>query len=196
MKQTIARNFLGILTASVILFSFSNCTKDAKDAQMMKGMNERSDKSMNLKKQYMATLSSLNNSGATGTAMLTLDGNMLTVKIDAMGLEPNKMHPQHIHGFTENNRNSVCPPMSADTDGDGLVELEEGVPYYGPVLLDLGPMPMADAKGEVHYMRTFPVDQSWLPLQNRTIVLHGLTVMNQYWITLPVACGQIQNWGM
>jgi hypothetical protein len=32
-----------------------------------------------------------------------------------------------------------------------------------------------------------------MPLQNRAIVLHGLTVNGTYMVTLPVACGQIQS---
>ncbi len=83
-------------------------------------------------KKYTAELSELNGSDVWGMAELTLIGDQLTVKIEATGLEPDMVHPQHIHGFKENNRNSTCPPASADDDGDGLVELGEGLPFYGP----------------------------------------------------------------
>ena len=183
-----------MVTLSLLVLSFTNCTKNVKDNnESMQGMKMRSEKSLNLTKEYTANLMELNHSGVMGTATLMLEGNMLTVKIDAMGLEANKLHPQHIHGFTDNTRNSTCPTMSADTNGDGLVDLPEGLPSYGPVLLELTPFPTADANGEIHYMKTFTIDGSVLPLQNRAIVIHGLTVMGTYWPTLPVACAQIKS---
>lgn len=194
MKKTITQRLLAVVSASVILLSFTQCTKSANDHNAMPTMEKRNANSLNLKKEYKVTLNPLNNSGVTGTAYLSLMGNMVTVTIEASGLEPNKLHPQHIHGFTESNKNSTCPTMAADTNGDGLVDLGEGLPSYGPVLLNLTPFPTADANGEVHYTQTFTIDPSLLPLQNRAIVLHGLTVGGVYMPTLPVACGQIQVW--
>jgi hypothetical protein len=194
MKSTIAKCLSGLLFASVIMVSFSNCTKNASGHDEMEGMSKRSSSSLKLNKEYKATLSALNNSGVMGVAQLTLNGNMLTVKIDATGLEALKSHPQHIHGFMENNKNSTCPTMAADTNADGIVDLVEGLPSYGPVLLTLAPTPVADANGEVHYMQTFTISPSLLPLQNRAIVLHGLTVNGEYMPTVPVACGQVQPW--
>ncbi|WP_296622194.1 hypothetical protein, partial [Marivirga sp.] len=129
-------------------------------------------------------------SGVMGTAELWLDGDQLTVTIQASGLEPDMLHPQHIHGFTANNANATCPPMSADSDGDGLIELGEGLPFYGPVLLPLMPFPMAE-NGTIDYTETFTVEGDVLPIQNNSIVLHGMTVDGLYVATLPVACGAI-----
>lgn len=195
MKHTFLRGSLRLMAASFVIISLSQCTKNVKDKEVQSSVSKTlREKSLNLTKQYKVNLTALNNSGVTGTAMLSLDRNMLTVKIDAMGLEPGKLHPQHIHGFMENNRNSKCPSWSDDTNGDGLISLEEGLPSYGPVLLSLTPFPTADANGEIHYMKTFTVDANLLPLQNRAIVLHGKTVMGEYWPTLPIACGQVMVW--
>jgi hypothetical protein len=194
MKTTIAKSLSALLIASLVMVSFSNCTKNATGHEEMDGMSKRSSSSLNLSREYRATLNSLNNSGVMGMAKLTLKGNMLTVKIDATGLEALKSHLQHIHGFTDNKKNSNCPTMAADTNGDGIVDLVEGLPSYGPVLLSLDPTPVADANGEVHYMQTFTISPSLLPLQNRAIVLHGLTVNGVYMPTVPVACGQVQPW--
>ncbi|WP_347160140.1 hypothetical protein [Pontibacter chitinilyticus] len=169
----------------------------------------RSAKSLNQIKTYVVDLTSLNNSGVMGTATQTLNGDMLTVHITASGLEPNKLHPQHIHGFVENNQNAVCPPMSADKNGDGLIELGEGLPYYGnvliPLVMDFSNLlffPTADASGNIDYTQTIDLtkdnngdgvaDLVVLPLQNDAIVLHGLTVDGSYMRTLPVACGEIR----
>lgn len=194
MKHLITRKFLSMVLGSFVLIAFTQCTKSSMN-QEEQGLTETkmAHKSLNLNKEYMATLSSLNNSGASGTATLSLKGNMLTVKIEAMGLEPNKLHPQHIHGFETNNRNSTCPTMAADTNGDGFVDLVEGLPSYGPVLLNLAPFPTADAAGNIMYEQTFEISKNLLPLQNRAIVLHGLTVNGVYVATMPVACGQIKN---
>lgn len=195
MKQVFLQNSLRLLAGALVVFSLSQCTKEAAHQDRGTAMDsKRTMQSMNLQKEYRASLGALNNSGAHGTATLMLDGNRLTVTIEAMGLEAGKPHPQHIHGFMENNRNSTCPTSALDTNGDGLVDLGEGLPAYGPVLLDLAPMPAADAQGKVMYTRTFEISSNLLPLQNRAIVLHGLTVNGQYIATLPVACGQIMPW--
>jgi hypothetical protein len=195
MKQTILQTSLRLLTGAVIVLSLSQCTKEAMNHDGGGAMDSKASmQSLNLKKEYRASLSALNNSGVHGTAHLMLDGNRLTVTIEAMGLEAGKPHPQHIHGFMENNRNSTCPTTAFDTNGDGLIDLGESVPAYGPILLDLAPMPTADAQGRVMYTRTFEINTNLLPLQNRAIVLHGLTVNGQYVATLPVACGQVMAW--
>lgn len=194
-----------------ILFAVGCSTPDAEE-EIMTGLESdlnAAHKEVNASakaKIYTAELSPLNNSGVTGTAELVLIGNELTVTINASGLEPNMVHPQHIHGFKENNRNSKCPPPSADDDGDNFVELGEGAPFYGPVLLPLQPFPTAP-DGTITFVETYNVndlDFSVTPLQNRAIVLHGMTaeltqivngetvVVNGYIATLPVACGQIQ----
>ncbi|MBZ9728374.1 hypothetical protein LB467_01625 [Salegentibacter sp. JZCK2] len=163
---------------------------------------------------YFTPLSSMNNSGVNGTATLLLMENSLTVKIRATGYESNMIHPQHIHGF-EDGSNAVCPPpfgspefMAADTNNDGVIDLVEGIPFYGPVLLNLfepvNTWPVADASGNVDYERTFELGEeefeeegevisleNLLPLENRTIVLHGMTFEGEYDATLPVACGEI-----
>ena len=158
-------------------------------------------------KMYTADLAMLNESGVSGTAEITLTRNEITVKIQATGLEPNKLHPQHIHGFIENRRNATCPPPSADTNGDGIIDLVEGLPFYGPIIQDLyvpiDTYPMA-VDGDIDYERTKTLGETEFveegqvatyselrPLQNRTIVLHGMTVDGEYVATLPVACGQI-----
>jgi len=187
-----------LMTAVAVMFTFSACEQAdvAPDASLsaQNSQEARSGKSLNLTKTYTAEISSLNNSGVTGTATLILDGDQLTVHIMASGLEPGMVHPQHIHGFPDKNKNATCPPMWADKDGDGLVELGEGLPFYGPVMLPLEPFPTAP-DGTINYTRTFDISDnlSLLPLQNDVIVLHGMTVDGEYIATLPVACGMVMN---
>lgn len=159
-------------------------------------------------KEYRADLQALNGSGVTGTATLELDGDELTVSIDATGLEAGKLHPQHVHGF-DRPRNSTCPTASADDNGDGVVSVGEGAPSYGAVRLPLTPFPVADGTGAIDYDETFEIERKGNssrftvevdgedvqlgPLQNRAIVLHGMTVGGEYVPTLPVACAQLEK---
>ncbi|MBC5992490.1 hypothetical protein [Pontibacter cellulosilyticus] len=192
------KNFLRSAASAVAicsLFAFSACESEeiSPDASLnaQASQDAHRNKSFNLSKTYTADIMALNGSGVMGTATLTLEGDMVTVHIMASGLEPNQLHPQHIHGFMDSNKNAVCPPPSADTDGDGLIELGEGAPFYGPILQPLTPFPTAP-NGTINYTRTFEVTADMLPLQNNVIVLHGMTVNGQYWATLPVACGEIK----
>lgn len=180
--------FFVILT----IFSFASGCRHLDDLDDI--LDDQKDKG---KKVFKAELDPLNNSGVSGYAMLTLEGKKLTVEIHAKGLEAEKEHPQHIHGL-ENNENATCPTLSADENGNGLIEIGEGLPFYGPVLLPLKPFPTVSEDGKISYKHTFMLGEGETiaykdlkPLQNRVIVLHGMTVGGEYMATLPVACGQI-----
>lgn len=150
---------------------------------------------------YTADLQAIttNDSDANGTATLTLRGNMLTVEIDATGVEEGETHPQHIHGFGKGEgkkRNATCPTAEQDDDGDGLVSVAEGRETYGQILLPLTPFPTADDGGSYRFEETYKIKRGQLtPLENRHIVLHGKDVDGEYRATLPVACGQIEKTG-
>ncbi len=148
-------------------------------------------RALNQTKEYEVQLMPLNNSGVSGMATIRVEGDKVSVHLNASGLEMNKLHIQHIHGFKENNKKAKCPDMSADTNGDGIVELAEGLPFYGPILLDLAPFSNAP-DGMIKYMQTLDMTTYLKPMQNNVIVIHGLTVNGTYDVTLPVACGEIR----
>jgi len=145
------------------------------------------------KMEYEVNLAPLNGSGVYGKVKLKVKGNTLKVKIKASGLEPGLPHPQHIHGFPDASINSSCPPLSADTNGNGLIEVGEGGPFYGPVILPFVPFNMVDASGNLKYKASFPITAAEaMALTNRAVILHGMTVDSQYIPSLPVACGEIE----
>lgn len=147
---------------------------------------------------YTAELSPLNDSGVSGTASLTLDNDLLTVSIDASGLEADQIHPQHIHGRFDDDGNpidSVFPTAADDTDGDGFIEVAEGAASYGPIIIPLTSppggavenFPTATPDGTVSFTQTYDLtsdttfaegfdSEDLLPLDLREIVIHGLTV--------------------
>jgi Ca2+-binding RTX toxin-like protein len=179
---------------------------------------------------YLADLRELNGSGVHGTTILVLDekSNTLTARLDAQRLEPGFQHIVDIHGrlaeSPENGRGpieSVVPPPEADTDGDGFIEFEEGIPFYGDGLLSLASpqgafdtgFPIPGADGRVSFVQAYdlngPFDYDFtrndlLPLHLREVVLHGMTVGDEgagtggevdgsggYKPDLPVAAGEI-----
>lgn len=71
----------------------------------------------------------------SGTAMVTIDGTMLTVDMGATGLLADQPHAAHIH-FGADARHE-CPAASDDTDGDGHLTTTEGGPAYGEIVVSL-----------------------------------------------------------
>ena len=163
----------------------------------------------------------LNDSGVSGTGTVLYDeeAGTITVEINATGLAEGA-HVGHIHGRFDDSGNpidSVVPPPSADTDGDGFVEIGEGAVFYGPIILPLAGIGDVGADGILNYAATFDLSDSSIfgegfdaddlfPLVFREIVLHGAPVPlgsgegtegiingNQpaYVLGLPVAAGEI-----
>jgi len=166
----------------------------------------------------------------TGKAYFRVVGGMLHAVVDVTGAEPTEagsalegIHPQHIHAASQ------CPPASADGDidgvSDGIVDVIEGLPFYGAILVPLDgninnttseipTFPFATgARGEYHYEATASVATltaalgEALNLPMRHVVIHGVdhdtplpaTVRSlpglPAQVTLPVACGEIREMG-
>jgi len=71
----------------------------------------------------------------SGTAMVEVSGNTITVTMAAMGLLPDQPHAAHIH-FGEDARHE-CPDLGDDENNDGQLTTTEGAPAYGPVVVSL-----------------------------------------------------------
>src|SRR3954454_9034100 len=141
---------------------------------------------------YQATLSAVPLNGqtsASGTLMLTLNGNSATITESASGLAATFQgspfpHVQHIHGGA----NGACPTRSADANGDGLITTTEGQPSYGPILTTLstsgGTTPAdgtntktAPSGSSFQYSRTISLDSATMQsikAGTAVIVVHGL----------------------
>jgi oligopeptide/dipeptide ABC transporter ATP-binding protein len=111
-----------------------------------------------------ADLVELNDSGASGTVVLTTtDDGGLKVSIRSKGLVPGQPHPQHIHG-SAGGHHFMCPTVKDnDQDGDGILTNEEASGEYGTIFmalttrggatpqdgLDVARMPVADKQGRL-----------------------------------------------
>jgi len=151
--------------------------------------------------------------------------NTLTARINVSGLTPNKVHPQHLHGRFESSSCEISAPASSpvageclkgpvtrdssiptleenDIDGDGFLETVEGLPAYGPIILNLADpdaglgnltFPTADSDGNLDFFETYdlgttdllfdPLNQTeHTPdalisfLTDRVYVIHGVEV--------------------
>ena len=155
---------------------------------------------------FFANLSPVNNSGVNGTASLTLDGNSLTVLINATGLEVGQIHPQHIHGFVNGNASST---NFTDFNSNGLIDEFESELATGPAILpltnsaDFMANPLTDfpttSDGSLSFSQTYTLTNDMLaalnPINRRAIVLKGITENGTYNPMLPVAAGLIQSSG-
>jgi hypothetical protein len=71
----------------------------------------------------------------SGTAMVEVQGNKITVTMAANGLLPDNPHAAHIH-FGAAARHE-CPVLSDDKNGDGHLNTTEGGPAYGDIVVSL-----------------------------------------------------------
>lgn len=170
------------------------------------------------------TLNALNNSGTTGDVMVDVQGNQATVTMNVSGAAETFMdgpfpHAQHIHIGAD----GVCPPPEADTDGDGAVNVAEGMPFYGGIATSLTTEGDTSADsglaverfpgGSAYtYERTLTIDDATSEaIQNGTavVVVHGVDPMKlseeaqgkqselddslPLAATLPAACGALNT---
>lgn len=153
---------------------------------------------------WSVDLAAMNNSGVTGTAVLSINTEMdgtryLNISMTAEGLTPSVQHAQHVHGTFDADGNPTdarMPVIADDADRDGFVEVLEGLAAYGDILLPLvdaaKELPMTDANGQLTFIQSYnlgddsnfmsPVSgnsytaEDLMPLALREIVIHGQVV--------------------
>jgi EF hand len=133
-------------------------------------------------------LEPVNESIIAGTARVALSGSRMYAWISLAGYIEGHQHMQHIHVPAGNARGS-CPTRELDSDHDGLISLEEGVPAYGAPAVSLEPFP-APTDPTFDYTRVLRVPAG-LALDRAVVVVHGMDVAGKYDQTIPVACGAI-----
>jgi hypothetical protein len=136
---------------------------------------------------YVSHMTSLNGSGASGTAHVSVTGDQVTVLIKSHGLSANLPHAQHIHIGGQH----MCPTLMDDANHDGLISTSEGMDAYGDALIGLTTSgdvsvnselavpryPVANKKGVVVYKRTFtlPTGVTAADVAGGVVVQHGVS---------------------
>ena len=83
---------------------------------------------------FSTNLSALNATIAgetSGQAIIRIRDGKLDVYLGALGTPASIAHAQHIHLGGE------CPTEASDANGEGFVDVAEGLPAYGPILVNL-----------------------------------------------------------
>ncbi|MBT1004052.1 hypothetical protein KIH31_15805 [Paenarthrobacter sp. DKR-5] len=138
---------------------------------------------------YQANLASINGSSASGSLMITLNGDQATVSEQVSGLAATfggkpYPHVQHIHIGGQ----GMCPTPAADTNKDGVISTTEGGPAYGGIGTTLSTsgdtspaagltLTAAPSGPTINYNRTFTLDAKTvasLKSGKAVVVIHGL----------------------
>ena len=148
---------------------------------------------------YVANIKEINpqltKDEVSGEAIFIVADGQLSITLAVKGVAPNLMHLQHIHGFM-NGGASTFPPASADTNGDGIIDLMETHEYTGKTLIPFNgapidleiksdSYPVANKDGLLTYQMTIPLDKleaavkkqygiDKLVLENCVIFIHGI----------------------
>jgi hypothetical protein len=131
----------------------------------------------------------------TGESRFAIHGDSLTITVRVKGAPPNLTHWQHFHGFTDNHK-ATCASQSADSNGDGVIDLVETEPVSGTTMLPFiddpismnvadGTYPKASAAGTYEYQRTISLramdaafakafHDSHLDFDRRVVLVHGV----------------------
>src|SRR4051812_43669034 len=133
MKNYSMKNTLPLLLVPSLFFSLVSCGDNMdnnSNSAVVPQQQEEQDEGI-----FRANLETLNpgvgGNATTGTALVEIAGNTISVHMNVSGAPASMVHIQHIHS------GSACPTTAADTNSDGFVDVVEGVPAYGPILVNL-----------------------------------------------------------
>jgi hypothetical protein len=133
-------------------------------------------------------LDPLNNSGASGRGVITVEGRRMLVSYDAGKLAPGLPHAAHIHYGAQ--ARHECPSVMDDTSHDFRLNVAEGLPAYGAIVkslttngdtsptsaLAVDRFPTAP-RGAVHYKRLITTTKAVARAVRRgegVLVVHGV----------------------
>ncbi|WP_338749251.1 CHRD domain-containing protein [Janibacter alittae] len=113
-----------------------------------------------------ANLTQLNDSGASGTAWATVDGNKVDIKLETKGLTADAPHAQHIHIGGQN----VCPTNDQEGTGpDGALTTMDAAGQYGAVAVSLTKDPGKTDASAALDVPNFPTGDSYTYSRSITV---------------------------
>jgi Protein kinase domain len=127
-----------------------------------------------------------NNVTGNGDATVKVNGDVLTVTVNAQGLLNGAPHAMHIHAGGR----GICPPASAGQLHNGHIAISttNGIPFYGDVVValtttgDTTPRSLIafgryPTTGTIRYQRKITVEPSVAALirrENAVVIVHGI----------------------
>lgn len=116
--------------------------------------------------ELTAQLTQLNDSGASGTAMATVDGTTVDINLEMKGLFAGGPHAQHIHLGGKN----ICPTNDQQGKGfEGALQTSDGAAQYGGVAVSLTKEPGGTTADDALDVANFPMGGSYT--YSRTITV-------------------------
>jgi hypothetical protein len=113
---------------------------------VMAGCDDDDDPVAPVTETATATLTAMNGENASGTATFSLTGDEFIARTVITGADSNIVHRQHVHAA------GACPTAAADTNSDGFIDVLEGLPSYGGILVPLD----GDVSTQAGGSTTFP----------------------------------------
>jgi hypothetical protein len=185
---------LGVAAAALLLGSLalapsSTTASVTRGALAPSSTAQMSSESARVGTELRARLNSMNNSGAVGSAEVTVRHRRLNVDVDVRRVLKDMPHAMHIH-FGARARHE-CPTVARDDhNGDFRIETAEGMAAYGPVrvsfttrgptgkgsVLAVNRFPTAP-RGEIHYdrhMRAGSRVAAGIRNGDAVVVVHGI----------------------
>lgn len=178
---------------SLLLASLLTAVAGASSTAQAHDLAEHGDEGAGRADRFEAELEPVNTDGDGSVKLRQRDGK-LVVKLRAEGLDDG-IHVAHIHGIPQ--AQSECPGSSLDTDGNGFVDLIEGLPAYGPVQVTLS-SGLSDTGTRLRYERSYTMRdngnslESLGDLSQYAIVVHGVDLNQDHMATNPDAGGDGQ----
>jgi len=148
------------LVLGTCLIAAVSCGSDDDDSGS--GVQAPQQEEQNDQGTYNVTFAPLNagvgGNAASGTGTITITETNFQVNLNMTGVPARVSHIQSIHA------SGSCPTAAADVNADGFVDVVEGLPSYGPILIPLdgnlnsqlggnGSRPRSDASGAYNYSR-------------------------------------------
>lgn len=180
-------------STSLLLASLLTAVAGAGATAQAHDRTEHDDDGHGRADRFEAELEPVNADG-DGRARLRKRDGKLVVKLKAEGLDDG-IHIAHIHGMAQ--ARSECPGSSFDTDGNGVVDLLEGLPAYGPVQVTLS-NGLSDVGTRLKYRRSYTQRdngdslESLGDLSQYAIVVHGVDLDHDHMATNTDAAGDGQ----
>lgn len=139
-KRSRLEKFLPVVLSAVMLTFVAACGSDDDDDNSRPTTTTQPEQPEPEEQQqpdegtFRAELQPLNSSvggNTVGTANIKIEGDELRFDMVVNGAPANITHIQHIHAGT------ACPTSAEDVNGDGFVDVLEGLPRYGAILVPL-----------------------------------------------------------